>query len=406
MKILMINHFPLEGSGSGTYTKNLATQLVKLGHEVCVILPVNTVDIPQYEGVRLHPVFFTNPFDPDATDAGALPFNFPCFTTHPLSVVAFEDLLEDQMEAYLDAFTQAIDEEVAFFQPDIIHGQHVWALSSLAVGYGVPLVLTAHGTDLMGYDKWPEMRHFAETAVDACAKVICISADNEKLVRDIFPQYADKIVRMRNGYNPDIFYPQVLDRAEVLGRHGLDYRGEDIVLFAGKMTRFKGIDILMDAAATYEAQLPNVITVLAGDGEERANLEAQAAELGLQRVHFIGNVAQDELARLYSIADIDLVPSRREPFGLVAVEAMACGTPVVATNQGGLPDFVNDEVGALVNPEDAADLARGIVATLERALANSAWRDEVAAYASGHYSQAVIIRELDELYREVVSSSE
>ena len=100
MRILMIIHFPLEGSGSGTYTKNLATQLVKLGHEVCVILPVNTLDIPQYEGVRLHPVFFTNPDNPQATSADALPFNFPCFTTHPVSVVAFADLTAGQMDAY------------------------------------------------------------------------------------------------------------------------------------------------------------------------------------------------------------------------------------------------------------------------------------------------------------------
>lgn len=403
MKILMINHFPLEGSGSGTYTKNLATQLVKLGHEVCVILPENTTDIPQYEGVRLHPVYFTNT-ESDAPEQieGALPFNFPCFTTHPVSVMAFEGLSDEQMEAYLAAFQQAIDEEVRDFQPDVVHGQHVWALPSLAAGCGVPLVLTAHGTDLMGYDKWPEMRHFAETAMNACAKVICISADNEKLVRDIFPQHVDKIVRMRNGYNPDIFYPQELSRGEVLGRYGLGYAGEDLILFAGKMTRFKGIDILMEAAATYEDERPNAITVLAGDGEERANLMAQAEDLGLKRVHFIGNVAQDELARLYNIADIDLVPSRREPFGLVAVEAMACGTPVVATNQGGLPDFVNHEVGELVNPEDPADLARGIVETLDRALADRSWRDDIAAYASGNYSQAVIIRELDELYRSVL----
>ncbi len=401
MKILMINHFPLEGSGSGTYTKNLATQLVKLGHEVCVILPVNTIDIPQYEGVRLHPVYFTNPDDPHATDENALPFNFPCFTTHPVSVVAFDDLLEDQTQAYLAAFKQAIDEEVRDFAPDIIHGQHVWALPSLAADSGVPLVLTAHGTDLMGYDKWPEMRYYAEVAMEACVKVICISADNELLVRKAFPQHADKIVRMRNGYNPDIFYPQPLDREKVLGRYGISYEGEDLILFAGKMTRFKGIDVLLDAAAIYEEECPNAITVLAGDGEERANLEAQAARLGLKSVQFIGNVAQGELARLYNIADIDIVPSRREPFGLVAVEAMACGTPVVATNQGGLPDFVNESVGALVNPEDSADLARGIAETLGRALANPAWRDEVAEYASDHYSQAVIIRELDELYHEV-----
>ena len=406
MRILMINHFPLEGSGSGTYTKNLATQLVKLGHEVRVILPVNTADIPQYEDVRLHPVFFTNTDAPEPElIEGALPFNFPCFTTHPVSTMAFDELSDDQMEAYLAAFEGALDEELRDFAPDLVHGQHVWALSSLAAGCGVPLVLTAHGTDLMGYDKWPGMRHFAETAMEACAKVICISADNEQLVRSAFPQHAGKIVRMRNGYNPDIFYPQSLDRAEVLGRHGVPCEGQDLILFAGKMTRFKGIDVLMDAAATYEAELPGAITVLAGDGEERANLEAQAARLGLKRVHFIGNVPQDELARLYCIADIDLVPSRREPFGLVAVEAMACGTPVVATNQGGLPDFVNDAVGALVKPEDAKDLARGIVDTMGRALANPAWRDDIAAYASEHYSQAAIIRELDELYRAVVEGA-
>jgi glycosyltransferase involved in cell wall biosynthesis len=169
------------------------------------------------------------------------------------------------------------------------------------------------------------------------------------------------------------------------------------------MARFKGIDILLDAAATYEKERPNALTVLAGDGEERERLHAQARDLGLQHVHFIGNVPQDELARLYCIADIDLVPSRREPFGLVAVEAMACGTPVVATNQGGLPDFVNENVGTLVAPEDAADLARGIVSTLDRALANPAWRDEIASYASNNYSQAVIIRELDELYHSVIT---
>ena len=401
MRILMINHFPLEGSGSGTYTKNLATQLVKLGHEVCVIMPENAADIPQYQGVRLHPVFFTNPDDPTATDAGALPFNFPCFTTHPASVMAFADMNPEQMKAYLVAFQQAINEEVRAFEPDVIHGQHVWALPSLAAEVGVPMVITAHGTDLMGYDKWPELRHFADTAMEACEKVICISADNEKLVREVFPQYADKIVRMRNGYNPDIFYPRVLDREEVLGRFGIDYKGENLILFAGKMTRFKGIDILLDAAATYEEERPNAMTVLAGDGEERANLEAQAEELGLKRVHFIGNISQDQLADLYCVADIDLVPSRREPFGLVAVEAMACGTPVVAANEGGLPDFVNDSVGMLVEPENPTDLARGIVETLDRALASGAWRADIANYAEVNYSQAAIIRELDALYREV-----
>ncbi len=404
MRILLINHFPLEGSGSGTYTKNLATQLAKLGHEVCIILPENTTDIQQYPGVRLHPVYFTDPDMPlDKRPEGALDFNFPCFTTHPRSVVAFKDLNPNQMDAYIDAFSQAIDEEVAGFSPDIIHGQHVWVLSSLAAGKGVPLVLTAHGTDLMGYDKWPSLRHFADAAMEAACKVICISADNEALVRKMFPAWEDKIVRMRNGYNPDIFFERPLDRAAVLEGYGLPYGGEPLILFAGKMTRFKGIDVLLDAAALYTQALPGVMTVLAGDGEERPALQAQAEALGLENLHFIGNVSQDALAQLYCVADVDLVPSRREPFGLVAVEAMACGTPVVATDQGGLPDFVNPSVGALVKPEDAADLARGIEETLHRVLEDPSWRERIAAYARDNYSQAVIIRELADLYEQVLA---
>lgn len=401
MKILMINHFPLEGSGSGTYTKNLATQLAKQGHEVHVILPENTRDFPQYEGIQIHPVYFTNPLDPESTAPGALEFNFPCFTTHPRSTTSFADLTEHQLEQYCAAFQEAIDSEMVTFEPDVVHGQHVWILPSLACGHDVPLVLTAHGTDLMGYEKWPYLRPFADRAIAECEKVICISDDNEALVRETFPAQAGKIVRLRNGYNPDIFIFQNMDRTSVLVDHGVDAEGHDVILFAGKMTRFKGIDVLLDAAALYEKKLPNAITVLAGDGEEREALEHQARALGLERVFFIGNVSQDELARLYNIADVSIVPSRREPFGLVAVEAMACGTPVVATNQGGLPDFVNREVGELVEPEDATDLARGIEETLARVLADRSWCKQVAAYAQNHYSQEVILQELIDLYEEV-----
>ncbi|MDO4851692.1 MAG: glycosyltransferase [Actinomycetota bacterium] len=265
----------------------------------------------------------------------------------------------------------------------------------------MPLVLTVHGTDLMGFDKWPHLRPYAVRAMDAARKAICISEDNELLTLKAFPEHAAKVVRMRNGFNPDVFFPQQLDRSEVLAGHGVGYAGERLVLFAGKLTHFKGVDVLLDAVARYEAMLPGeVLTVIAGDGERRDELEGQMRRLGLGSVRFIGNVSQAELARLYNVADVDVVPSRNEPFGLVAVEAMACGTPVVASNIGGLPNFVNAAVGALAIPEDPDDLARCIVETLHRAEADGAWRDEIAAYASGNYSQSAIIAELVSLYEE------
>ena len=459
MKILMINHFPLAGSGSGTYTKNLAVHLAQLGHEVCVILPENTDDFERVPGTRLRPVYFSpndgapglgadaedkavnaanpaqtgaamncvessvdvrqtsrdKPFDDiglrslGTSPADALPFNFPCFTTHPRSITSFGDLSGEQMAQYTRAFTSAIEEEIGANRPDVIHGQHVWILPALAAGRGIPLVLTAHGTDLMGYDKWPEMRHFAETAMDACSAVISISKDNCALLEEKFPQHAAKIVMMRNGYDPGVFYPEDVKRDEVLVKYGIEpgaWRDRKIVSFAGKLARFKGVDVLLDAVAIIEQKHHDILFLIVGDGDERDALHAQAKELGLQTVRFLGNVDQQALRRLYNIADVSLVPSRREPFGLVAIEAMACGRPVIATNQGGLPDFVNDSVGVLCEPEDAQDLARTILATLEREEHTDmpAWRKDIAHYARTHYAQDMIIKELENLYQKAIEN--
>ncbi len=412
MKVLMINHFPLAGSGSGTYTKNLAVHLAALGHDVCVILPENTTEYERVPGIRLRPVFFTpgDQLTDDWSEAegktieDALPFNFPCFTSHPRSITTFADLTEAQMKQYTHAFTKAIDEEVAENKPDIIHGQHVWILPALAVHNGIPMVLTAHGTDLMGYDKWPELRSYAERVMEACKYVISISKDNCELLNERFPNDKDKVVMMRNGYDPGVFYPEDLTREEVLGDYGVspeEYAGKKIVSFAGKLANFKGGDILLDAAKIYEDQEPATLTLVVGDGDERDKLHAQAKDLALKSVRFLGNVNQQALRRLYNIADVSLVPSRREPFGLVAIEAMACGIPVIATNQGGLPDFVNDSVGALVEPENAQDLAETIIATLKREEQTDmdSWRKEIASYARTHYAQDMIIKELDTLYK-------
>ena len=398
----MINHFPLAGSGSGTYTKNLAVHLAELGHEVTVILPENTLSIDPLPGVRLHPVFFT-PEDGSPAPSGALPFNFPCFTTHPRSTMTFAELSEPAMDMYMEAFRRAIAEEVETFRPDLIHGQHVWILSALAAEHDIPLVLTAHGTDLVGLDKWPEFRPYAERAMAACRKVIAISKDNVSLLETVFPEYRTKIVLMRNGYNPAVFFPADLKRRAVLGKYDLDpddYEDKEIIIFAGKLTWLKGVDVLLEAVKIYEDAAPDTLTLIVGDGEERDNLEAQAKALGLRSVRFLGNVDQDELCRLYNVSDIDVVPSRKEAFGLVAIEAMACGLPVIATNQGGFPDFVNRRVGALVEPENAGMLAQTVLLGLEQeeSMESDAWRQDIASYARWHYAQDAIMHELEALY--------
>ena len=308
MKILMINHFPLAGSGSGTYTRNLAVHLHQLGHEVCIVLPENTDDYSEVEDIRLHPVFFSTEkaeIVPGKDYSGrsmaeALPFNFPCFTSHPRSITNFADLNEDELDLYIKAFKAAIDDEIENWKPDIIHGQHVWILPSLAIRKDIPLVLTAHGTDLMGYDKWPHLREYAEKAMEACFAVISISKDNCVLLEERFPYQKKKIVMMRNGYDPGIFYPEAQDLDAVTERHGVkkeDYEGTKIVSFAGKLANFKGVDVLLNAVKLYEDKDPKTITLIVGDGDEREKLHRQAEDLELKSVRFFGNVSQQELRR-------------------------------------------------------------------------------------------------------------
>ena len=172
-------------------------------------------------------------------------------------------------------------------------------------------------------------------------------------------------------------------------------------MFAGKLTHFKGIDILLEAAKLYENEYDDIITLIAGDGELLTDLRKQANNLKLKNIYFLNHVMQPKLRKLYSIADVTVVPSRREPFGLVAVEALACGSPVIATNQGGLVDFINDSVGALVDVDDAIGLSSAILKELSRN--DKAQRREFAAkYALDNYSQEKLISHVVDLYKSII----
>jgi glycosyltransferase involved in cell wall biosynthesis len=176
----------------------------------------------------------------------------------------------------------------------------------------------------------------------------------------------DKVSLIWNGFSSDYFkiLPDATKEA-VSNEFGLPISKKPLVSFVGKFTQFKGIDVLLKAAAIYEKQLPEVQTVLVGHGELWDEMHSLQKELGLTGVHFIGHQPQDKVARIYNAADISIVPSRVEPFGLVAVEALACGTPVIATNAGGLPDFINEDVGRLVPVDDPDNLAQAIIGEIE-----------------------------------------
>ncbi|MCJ7569599.1 MAG: glycosyltransferase [Anaerolineales bacterium] len=400
MRILIPNHFPLEGSGSGIYTQNIAREITRKGHKALAITPAHEKQRGYPFEVRS--ILFT-PEDAERESGPRLPFNFPCFTTHPLSTATFGDLDDDQHQAYVQAFQTAIDSAVLDWNPDLIHAQHLWVTGYAALKAEMPYVVTAHGTDLMGFRKYEDWKEMALEGTQHAQTVIAIS---KQVARDAIELYGIPEERVRivmNGFDENIFHVMSVHRSKVLARYGIPKEPGHLITFVGKLTEFKGVDVLLDAARIYERELGDVMTLIIGDGALRTQLEEQAKRLGLKGVHFLGHQPQPMVAEILNSADISTIPSRVEPFGLVAVEALACGTPVIATNEGGLPDFVDERVGALVDIDDSTALANAIISEIQ-SNSKEVKGPFAAAYALKDFSWSGQVDKMIEIYEEALQT--
>ena len=277
-----------------------------------------------------------------------LDFNFPCFTTHPRSLNTYYNISDEQVKEYVQIFVKVTKEVGADFKPDIIHAQHLWVTPYAALKSGIPYVVTVHGTDLMGFKKDNRYHNYALEGAENAAKIITISRQVHTDTLELYKLPEKKMKLNPNGFDDNMFRPKSITKKEISEKFGIDTIPEKLVSFVGKFTDFKGIDILIKAARKVTDEIPEVVFALAGDGQLMTEMKQLSAELKLDNVYFLGHQTQEDVASLYSAADVSVVPSRIEPFGLVAIEALGCGTPVVATNAGGLPDFINNKVGQLV----------------------------------------------------------
>lgn len=364
MKILMTNLYPLTGSGSGVYTVNMARALVRQGHEVCVIFTDNIAFDSSDYTFKCHPIYFTDMDGnkPNVKD-DVLPFNFPCSTTHPRSVNKYVLLTKEEEDLYCAAFRKAIAQEIVDFQPDVIHAGHIFLSAAVATEFDVPLVITCHGTDIQSHVETDRFHKYSNKAADKCGAIVCISQKNMDEVAQCFPKNANKAILMPNGYDSHVFYQDNYLRKDVLANFGINKNYKNLICFAGKFAHFKGIDILINAAAIYENE--DTATVLAGDGLLFDEMNQLKEKLGLQHVYFIHNQPHEKLRQLYNVADVSTAPSRNEPFGLVVIEANACGAPVIGTNDGGIAGILQKETGILINPEDPKSLAKEIKNVLD-----------------------------------------
>jgi len=254
---------------------------------------------------------------------------------------------------------------------------HYWltvdVAAELARQLGVPWLHTAHTLAAVkgeyGFDGDGPERLLAELrAVSGGARLVANTPGEAHGLRRLYGAHQGQVVVAPPGVDLVRFQPR--DPARL--RHRLKLEGRRVVLFAGRLEPLKGPDTLLDAFAVLlrRADLQEPVQLLfvgdvSSDGaqvDQRGALEARVRELGLSElVCFLGAQPQDRLALLYCLADVVVVPSHTESFGLVALEAQACGTPVVAASVGGLRDVVADgRTGYLVEGHDPADYAKAI----------------------------------------------
>jgi D-inositol-3-phosphate glycosyltransferase len=257
---------------------------------------------------------------------------------------------------------------------DIIHS-HYWLSGLLGLRFrerwGAPLVNMFHTLGELkrranGCSNEPTARIDVERRVATEADVIvCASRHEKNALVEFYGASPDRIAVVPCGVDLNRFRPLDKDSA----RRSLGLNGERTILFVGRMEPLKGLDILLGAAARLDDQPPFHVLVVGGDGhasDELRHLKRLTVALGIQdRVSFVGPVGHDRLPLYYNAADVCVVPSYYESFCLVALEAMACGTPVVASHVGGLSVTVRDgETGYLIPNHSPQPFAAGMAALL------------------------------------------
>ncbi|HWG00574.1 MAG TPA: glycogen synthase [Trebonia sp.] len=296
---------------------------------------------------------------------------------------------------------------------DLVHS-HTWyanlAGHLAALRYGIPHVVTTHSLEPLrpwkaeqlggGYalSSWAE-----RVATTSAAAVVAVSDGMAGDIRAAYPEISPERIRViRNGIDTVEYAPDA--DTGVLARHGVD-RSRPYVIFVGRITRQKGLPVLLRAATLLD---PAAQLVLCAGAADTAELLAEVTELtsGLRAarsgvIWIPDMLPKREIIQLLTHALVFVCPSVYEPLGIVNLEAMACGTAVVASRVGGIPEVVDDgDTGLLVPPDDPAALAAAVNTLLrdpgraaalgaagrERAAKSFSW-ESVAAQTAGLYAE-------------------
>lgn len=237
------------------------------------------------------------------------------------------------------AYAAAVDRVIASEKCDIVHG-HDWLCFGASVRAkmknGTPMIAQVHATEYdrtggLGINTRIAQREKAGLLV--ADRIVAVSSYTRRLIQEQYGIAPDKVRVVHNGINSED-YPSALGEIVELKRHG--YK---IVLSVGRITAQKGLDYFVRVANRVLEFCPKTFFLIAGDGEMKPQLIRMVAEMGLSdKVLFPGFARGEELTKLFRSADVFMMPSVSEPFGIVALEALHFGTPVVMSKQSGVAE--------------------------------------------------------------------
>lgn len=325
MKIAMVGQFPPHFGGVGVHIHTLSKKLVEEGHEVYVITYPHK-EIKDIDGIHV---------------IGTKGLNIP-----GVRGLMFKKNAKKALENLLKK------EDI-----DIIHGHYLFPAGAAAVEVGkkhnIKTYVTAHGSDMFElYKSQPWIRSTIRNVLKGADGVFAVSnALKHEIVATGVVGIADKIRLSWNSVDIDKFSP----KQNTTFKDENKLTDKPIVMFVGNLIKRKNVDSLLEAKKIANS---DYYLVVVGDGPLYKNLTKKVKEENIRDVIFAGS--RSDVENIIPSCDVLVLPSFSESFGLVLIEALACGKPVIGSDVGGITEIINDDVGLFVNPNKVSSIAKAI----------------------------------------------